>query len=104
MSSKKTFNSPLKRAQAGIIGAAPETQQTEPEPLQNNVKTLERSSVETQKTTITTRKSDNVTMKRQTIFMPEELATWLKAYAARNRDDMSGVVTKLVQQLRDREE
>ena len=43
-------------------------------------------------------------MKRQTIFMPEELATWLKIYAARKGDDMSGIVTELVEQLREREE
>jgi hypothetical protein len=101
--SSKGFQSPLKRAQAGEIGV-PKEQEQETAPQQINVETLKHINVQTQKTTLTTRKSDNVTMKRQTIFMPEELAIWLKVYAARKGDDMSGVVTKLVEQLRNREE
>jgi len=40
-------------------------------------------------------------MKRQTVYMPQELATWLKIHAAIMHDDISGIITRLVEQYRD---
>jgi hypothetical protein len=40
-------------------------------------------------------------MKRQTVYMPKPLATWLKVHAAITQDDISGIITRLVEQYRD---
>ena len=46
--------------------------------------------------------SDIQEMKRQTIYLPDDLAIWLKAHAALSKDDMSGIVTRLVQEYREK--
>jgi hypothetical protein len=40
-------------------------------------------------------------MKRQTVYIPKPLATWLKVHAAIINDDISGIITRLVEQYRD---
>jgi hypothetical protein len=40
-------------------------------------------------------------MKRQTVYIPLPLATWLKAHAALIGDDISGIITRLVEQYRE---
>lgn len=43
-------------------------------------------------------------MKRQTIYLPRRLATWLKMHAASTEDDMSAIITGLVEELKDKVE
>ena len=43
-------------------------------------------------------------MKRQTVYMPAGLARWLKVRAAATGDDISGIITGLVAQYKDKVE
>lgn len=43
-------------------------------------------------------------MKRQTVYMPAGLARWLKVHAAATGDDVSGIITGLVAQYKDKVE
>ncbi len=40
---------------------------------------------------------DTQNMKRQTVYMPRDLAIWLKAHAALTGTDISGIMTRLVE-------
>jgi hypothetical protein len=62
--------------------------------------------------TITSKRQDAITskqqnvpeMKRQTVYMPTALADWLKAHAALIHDDISGIMTRLVEDYKDKVE
>ncbi len=102
MTKNTELPSPLKRAaQLGEIGA-PRT------PDRATVETLERTNANMlEHTNVSTlqRLNDKVPagapeMKRQTVYMPKELATWLKIHAASIDDDISGIITRLVEHYR----
>jgi len=104
MTGKNTsLPSPLKRAQLGEIGAPRAADQLDSDaPQRFDVKVLERTNVDA-----TERYNDKeaspgspTEMKRQTVYMPKELATWLKVHAALTGDDISGVITRLVEHYR----
>ncbi len=104
MSTNKGFNSALKQAQGGRIGApqAPERSDTQ---------TLERSSTQTLE-----RLDDQIPKRleiqapseaaraRRTVYLPPDLARWLKLHAARTEREMSEIVTDALQQYRDRDD
>ncbi len=52
----------------------------------------------------TSRQQDTSEMKRQTVYMPKRLATRLKIHAASTGDDISGIITRLVEDYLDRVE
>ncbi len=54
--------------------------------------------------TITSKAPDTLEMKRQTVYMPKNLATRLKIHAAATGEDISGIITELVEQFLEREE
>jgi len=58
--------------------------------------TQERQNVKTSK------HYDAEDMKRQTVYMPAELARWLKVHAALTGEDISGIITDLVAKYRER--
>lgn len=60
-----------------------------------DVKTLEHKDVKA-----LNQQSD---MKRQTVYMPVALARKLKSHAAATDQDISGIITKLVEKYLDRE-
>ncbi len=43
-------------------------------------------------------------MKRQTVYLPRSLAIWLKTHAAKTEEDMSDIMTRLVQDFKDKVE
>lgn len=93
----KGFESPLKRAaQTGKIGGRieddPQPQMSEA-PKHNNVLTQQHIDVKT---------PGQRAMKRQTVYMPEELAMWLKIHAATTKDDISGIITRLAEEYREK--
>lgn len=53
---------------------------------------------------ITSKQQDIQEMKRQTVYMPQHLAIWLKAHAALNGEDISGIITHLVEDYKNKEE
>lgn len=52
----------------------------------------------------TSGQQDTPEMKRQTVYMPKHLATRLKIHAASTGDDISGIITRLVETYLDKEE
>jgi len=102
MTGKNTsLPSPLKRAQLGEIGAARTAERPDTDtPERFDVKTLEHKNVSTTERNGDKVASGDLEMKRQTVYMPKELATWLKVHAALTGDDISGVITRLVEQYR----
>ncbi len=58
--------------------------------------TLKRQDIKTSSTT--------EELKRQTIYMPRRLATWLKTHAASTEVDMSAIMTRLVEEYKDKVE
>jgi hypothetical protein len=52
----------------------------------------------------TSKQQDTIEMKRQTVYMPKWLATRLKIHAASTGDDISGIITRLVEDYLDRVE
>ena len=102
MTKNTELPSPLKRAaQFGEIGAprSPERASVET-PERTNANMSEHTNVSTLQ-----RHNDQATagapeMKRQTVYMPKELATWLKVHAASIDDDISGIITRLVEHYR----
>jgi hypothetical protein len=79
------------------------------EAIQNEYSTLGGGKSEMTQNTIASKRQDVTTskhqdaeeMKRQTVYMPMELATWLKIHAATTREDISGIITRLVERYRD---
>ena len=53
---------------------------------------------------ITSKQQDTPEMKRQTVYMPKDLATRLKIHAASTGDDISGIITRLVESYLDQAE
>lgn len=90
MSKQKITDSPLKRFQLGAT-TEPEEEDTE----HKNIKTQKHTDMPTK--SVTTK--EPIPMKRTTVYMPEELALRLKIYAARHKEDMSGIIIKLVEKL-----
>jgi len=102
MTGKNTsLPSPLKRAQLGEIGAPRAADRPASDaPERFDVKTLEHNGVETIERYGDKAAGSSAEMKRQTVYMPKELATWLKVHAALTGDDISGVITRLVEHYR----
>jgi len=104
VSTNKGFNSALKQAQGGRIGA-PQA------PGRSDTQTLERSSTQALE-----RLDDQIPKRleiqappeaarvRRTVYVPPDLARWLKLHAARTEREMSEIVTDALQQYRDRDE
>ncbi len=104
MSANKGFNSALKQAQGGRIGA-PQA------PERSDAQTLERPSVQTPERLdgqapkrLEIQASAEAARVRRTVYLPPDLARWLKLYAARTEREMSEIVTDALQQYRDRDE
>jgi hypothetical protein len=72
------------------------------EPQQKDIKTQKHTNIKDAGDR--TQKSEGEAMKRTTVYMPESLAVRLKIYAARHKDDMSGIIVKLVEELLKNEE
>jgi hypothetical protein len=94
-------DSPLARKRL-TIGAPLLDANEESEPQQKDIKTQKHTNI--QNTGDSTKKSEGQTMKRTTVYMPEPLAVRLKIYAARHKEDMSGIIIKLVEELLKNEE
>ncbi len=93
-------DSPLARRRL-TIGAPPPSASEDSELLQEDIKTQKHTNI---KDTGDTKKPEGEAMKRTTVYMPESLAVRLKVYAARHKDDMSGIIIKLVEELLKNEE
>ncbi len=97
MSKATEFESPLKRAAArGEIGARRASVEQDAAPAaRQDVITLQR-----QNAMVAEAADDKGEMKRQTVYLPKSLAAWLKIHAATRDEDMSGIITRLVEQYR----
>ena len=104
MSTNKGFNSALKQAHGGRIGAPqapehPDTQTSErpsvPSPERSDDQAPKRSEIQT---------SPEANRIRRTVYLPPDLARWLKLHAARTEREMSEIVTDALQQYRARDE
>ncbi len=97
MSKQQPINdSPLARKRLTIGAPLPDDNE-ESELQQKDIKTQEHNNI--QNTGDSTNKSEGQPMKRTTVYMPEPLAVRLKIYAARHKEDMSGIIIKLVEDL-----
>ncbi len=93
------FESPLRRAaQTGKVGGKNEDEASQP---QTNGETQKHHNVLTQSHT-DVKTPDQRAMKRQTVYMPEDLAMWLKIHAASTKDDISGIITRLTEEYREK--
>lgn len=98
MSKEKIEDSPLARRKLTLGAAQPEpTQPEEMETKYNNVETSKHKDIKMPN-------EKSVTMKRTTVYMPEELAIKLKVYAARHKEDVSGIITRQIEKLLAEEE
>jgi hypothetical protein len=98
MSKEKIEDSPLARRKLTLGAAQPEpTQPKETETKHNNVETSKHKDIKKPN-------EKSVTMKRTTVYMPEELAIQLKVYAARHKEDVSGIITRQIEKLLAEEE
>jgi len=97
MSKATEFESPLKRAAArGEIGARRASAGQDAAPAaRQDVITLQRQNAIGAEAA-----DDKGEMKRQTVYLPKSLAAWLKIHAATRDEDMSGIITRLVEQYR----
>jgi len=112
MSTNKGFSSALKQAQGGRIGA-PQT--SEPLDLQTSKRldaqeterpigqASERLDLQTPKR-LEIQASVEAARVRRTVYLPPDVARWLKLHAARTEREMSEIVTDALQQYRDRDE
>lgn len=98
MSKEKIENSPLARRKLtlGTMQPVP-SQQGEPETAQNNAEASKHKDTKTSS-------NKSITMKRTTVYIPEELAIQLKVYAARHKEDVSGIITRQIEKLLAEEE
>ncbi len=94
-------DSPLARARLTIGAPLPDANE-ESELQQKDIKTQKHNNI--QNAGDSTKKKDAQAMKRTTVYMPEPLAVRLKIYAARHKEDMSGIIIKLVEELLKNEE
>ncbi|HEY7414510.1 MAG TPA: hypothetical protein VH593_04910 [Ktedonobacteraceae bacterium] len=95
MTREKVEGSPLARAKL-TLGAAQPTQVTRPQreaTPEPDIKTSKHKAA-----------GPGRAMRRTTIYMPEELTIRLKVYAARHREDMSGIIARQVEKLLAEEE
>jgi hypothetical protein len=98
MSKEKIEDSPLARRKFTLGAAQPEpAQPEETETKHNNVKTSKHKDIKMPN-------EKSVTMKRTTVYIPEELAIKLKVYAARHKEDVSGIITRQIEKLLAEEE
>ncbi len=102
MTKNTELPSPLKRAaQFGEIGAPRPPDHANVETLQHtNANASEHTNVSTLQRPNDKAPAGTPEMKRQTVYMPKELATWLKVHAASIDDDISGIITRLVEHYR----
>jgi len=112
MPKQKGFESPLKRAQAGEIGA-PRQEQTNTETGEHHdaktfkhqdTKVQQHNDVQTLEHPDTKGAKHQENMKRQTVYMPKELARRLKVHASATDQDISGIITMLVEEYLAKEE
>ncbi len=98
MSKATEFESPLRRAAArGEIGARRAGAEQDAALVERqDVLTLERQNV----IGGVDAEGDKEEMKRQTVYLPKGLAAWLKIHAATRNEDMSGIITRLIEQYR----
>ena len=100
---RKGFASPLQKAQSGRIGGGRSTEMPIQEDTRDRPAVQEHQLPSTPETPTSKQKREE-THFRQTVWMPIPLATRLKVHAARTRQDISGIVVKLVEQYLDSEE
>ncbi len=112
MSTNKGFSSALKQAQGGRIGTpqTPERLDVQPskrldvqEPGPPMGQASERLDAQTSKR-LEIQASPEATRVRRTVYLPPDLARWLKLHAARTEREMSEIITDALQQYRDRDE
>ncbi len=117
---RKGFVSPLQKAQTGKVGGGKlqdaSTQQLTNRETQEqrnvstferlNTSTQERSNVETlgEEAGAAKKKSREETHFRQTVWMPKVLNRRLKIQAAREGEDISGIINRLVEEYLEKEE
>jgi hypothetical protein len=98
MSKEKIENSPLARRKL-TLGTM------QPVPPQQGELETEQTSTETSKhKDAKTLNNKSTPMKRTTVYIPEELAIQLKIYAARHKEDVSGIITRQIEKLLAEEE
>ncbi len=98
---RKGFVSPLQKAQEGKIGGGKDGVAQE----RQNVTTLERLDVNEEIEEDTTKKNKREeTHFRQTVWMPKPLNRRLKVRAAKDGEDVSGIINKLVEEYLNKEE
>jgi len=104
VSTNKGFNSALKQAQSGRIGApqAPERSDTQTSE-HPSTQTLGRLDDQTPQR-LEIQASPEANRIRRTVYLPPDLARWLKLHAARTEREMSEIVTDALQQYRARDE
>jgi hypothetical protein len=95
-------DSPLARKRLTIGAPLLEETNEASESQQKDIKTQKHTNIKDAEDK--TQKSEGEAMKRTTVYMPESLAVRLKIYAARHKDDMSGIIIKLVEELLKNEE
>jgi len=112
VSTNKGFSSALKQAQGGRIGAPqtserPDAQTSKrldvQEPGQSIGQAPERLDAQTLKR-LEIQTSPEAARVRRTVYLPPDLARWLKLNAARTEREMSEIVTEALQQYRERDD
>jgi len=104
VSVNKGFTSALKQAQGGRIGAPQATERSDAQTLERpSVQTPERSDDQALKR-LEIQASPEAVRVRRTVYLPPDVARWLKLHAARTEREMSEIVTDALQQYRDRDE
>jgi len=93
MSKERIQDSPLTRARL-TLGATktPPPQQDEQSEEHKDIKTPRHKDAKAPS-------SQGATMRRTTVYIPDALAIKLKVYAARRREDVSGIITKQIELL-----
>ncbi len=104
MSTNKGFTSALKQAQGGRIGAPQAAERSDAQTLERpSVQTPERLDDQAPKR-LEIQASPEAARVRRTVYLPPDVARWLKLHAARTEREMSEIVTDALQQYRDRDE
>jgi len=104
VSTNKGFNSALKQAQGGRIGAPQAPERSDTQTLErSSTQTLERLDDQIPKRLEIQAPSETARVRR-TVYLPPDLARWLKLHAVRTEREMSEIVTDALQQYRDRDD
>lgn len=103
MTKEKVEGSPISRAKL-VLGAAPpgaSTLPSKPRQQEEAAPATEHKDIKTQKAKAA---EPSVPMTRTTVYMPEALHIKLKMYAARHKQDVSGIITSQIEKLLAEEE